>query len=223
MRLLTSILLVSTFATPFAALAAQSTANLQVVPTPSTTNPSALLKPAMDSIQQAITVARPEKWKVSNDTSQQTQANISSIQTDLRTTLPSLLEAADHSPNSAVQMLPAYRNVEALYDVLLRVAQVATLSAPAQQIGALQESVEALEKSRRALGDSIQTSALRQEQQNRDLQAQIHTLQAAPPPAAAPVACIPEAAPVKKRKPRPKPAQKPAAAATPQASAPAPH
>lgn len=220
MRLLTSILLVSTFATPFTALAAQSTASLQVVPTPVTTTPSALLRPAMDSIQQALTTARPEKWKVSNDTSQQTQANLSSIQTDLRTTLPSLLDTADQSPNSAVQMLPAYRNVEALYDVLLRVAQVATLSAPAQQIVALQEAVEALEKSRRSLGDSIQSSALHQEQQNRDLQARLQTLQAAPPPAPAPVACVPSSLPVK-RKPRAKAAPKPAAPAAPAASAPA--
>jgi hypothetical protein len=219
MRLFTTMLLVSTFATPFATLAAQSTANLQVVPTPSTTTPSALLKPAMDSIQQAIAAARPDKWKVSNDTSQQTQANLTSIQTDLRTTLPSLLDSADHNPTSAVQMLPAYRNVEALYDVLLRVNQVAMLSAPTQQIVALQEAVEALEKSRRSLGDSIQSSALHQEQQNRDLQAQLHTLQAAPPPAPAPVACIPAPAPVKKRKPRPKPAT-PAAAP---ASSPATH
>lgn len=219
MRLFTTILLVSAFATPFATLAAQSTANLQVVPTPSTTSPSALLKPAMDSIQQAVTIARPEKWKVSNDTSQQTQANLSSIQTDLRSTLPTLLDTADQNPTSAVQMLPAYRNVEALYDVLLRVNQVAMLSAPAQQIVALQEAVESLEKSRRALGDSIQSSALHQEQQNRDLQAQLHTLQSTPPPVAAPVACIPPPAPVKKRKPRAKQAT-PAAAP---ASTPATH
>lgn len=206
MRLFTTLFLVSAFATPFATLAAQSTANLQVVPTPSATTPSALLKPAMDNIQQAITTARPDKWKISNDTSQQTQANLTSIQTDLRTTLPALLDTADHSPTSAVQMLPAYRNVEALYDVLLRVNQVAMLSAPAQQIVALQEAIEALEKSRRALGDSIQSSALHQEQQTRDLQAQLHTLQATPPPAPAPVACIPPPAPIKKRRPRAKPA-----------------
>jgi hypothetical protein len=129
MRLIPTILLVSTFAVPFAAFA-QGTASLQVVPTPATSTPSAILKPALDSIQQALTTVRPEKWKISNDASQQTQANLSSIQTDIQTTLPPLLATADQRPDSVVQVLPAYRNIEALYDVLLRVSQVATLSAP---------------------------------------------------------------------------------------------
>jgi hypothetical protein len=211
MRLFPAILFVLTVSTSFAALDAQAPANLQVVPTPAISTPSAFLSPAVDSIQQALTIVRPDKWKISSEANQQTQANLTSIQTDLQTTLPTLLTAADQHPNSAVQVLPAYRNVEALYDVLLRVTQVATLAAPTQQIVALQEAMDKLERGRRALGDSIQSSALNQEQQTRDLQAQLHTLQSTPPPP--PVVCAPPPAPVKKRKPAAKPAPKPAAAA----------
>jgi hypothetical protein len=210
MRFFPSILVALTISMP---LAAQQTANLQVVPTPATSTPTAILRPALDSIQQALTTLRPEKWKISSDNSQQTIANLSSIQTDIRTTLPSLLATADQRPDSAVQMLPAYRNVEALYDVLLRVTQVATLSAPTQQIVALQEAMDRLEKGRRELGDNIQASARAQSQQLGEVLAQLHTLQSAPPPQ--PVVCAPPpTAPAKRRKPAAKKAVSPATAPT---------
>ena len=52
------------------------------------------------------------------------QANLRSIQKDVSTTLPALLASADSAPGSASKLLPAYRNVDALYDVLLRVPEV---------------------------------------------------------------------------------------------------
>jgi hypothetical protein len=219
-RLFSSILLVTTFSLSCATLAAQQSAPAQPSPAailhPGPPLPSAILQPALDTLRQNLATLRPEKWKISGDTSQQTRSNLSSIQTDLQTTLPGLLAEADQRPDSAVQLFPAYRNIEALYDVLLRVTQVANLSAPSLQIGALQDSMEQLDKSRRELGDRLQASALRQEQQGQDLQAQLHTLQSAPPPPPCPPPPAP--APVKKRKPRPKPAVAPAA---PQAATPA--
>jgi len=101
--------------------------------------------------------------------------------------------------------------------VLLRVTQVATLSAPTSQIVALQESMDKLEKARRALGDRIESSAHTQIRQLHEVQGQLHALQSAPPPV--PVVC-PTAPPPspKKRKPRAKAAQKPAAVTPPPAA-----
>jgi len=176
---------------------------------------SAMMQPALDTLAQAIEVLRPEKWKASDAIRQETGSNIDSIHRDIQTTLPQLLATADAAPNSISQLLPAYRNVEALYDVLLRVAQVANLAAPNQQSAAIDHARARLEDARRALGDHLNSAALTQDQQVHRLQA---ALRAVPPPAA-PVVC-PTPAPVKKRKrvrrvvkkAAPAPASSPAAA-----------
>jgi cell division septation protein DedD len=133
--------------------------------------------------------------------------------------LPQLLATADAAPNSVSQLLPAYRNVEALYDVLLRVCQVANLAAPSQQSAAIDHARASLEDARHTLGDRINSAALAQEQQVHSLQA---ALRAVPPPAA-PVVC-PTPAPVKKHRTARKTVKKtaPAPAAT-QSTPPASH
>ncbi|MEO6911790.1 MAG: hypothetical protein ABI158_12795 [Edaphobacter sp.] len=169
--------------------------------------PSAMLQPGLDKLQQALGVLRTDKWKTSGAEREEANTNIASIRNDLETVLPSLLTAADGAPGSVAQVLPAYRNVEALYDVLLRVSEAGRLSAPSQQSAALEEARASLEDGRRALGESLQAAALKQEQQ-------VHTLQAAiraVPPAPAPVACPPPP-PVKKHRPRKKVVKKPAPA-----------
>jgi hypothetical protein len=207
-------------------LLAQSPASAQPSPEailhPGPPKPSAILRPALDSIQDTVATLVPKKWKISRDASQQTLANIDSIQSDLHNTLPTLLATADLHPDSAAAMLPALDNVAALYDVLLRVTQVATLSAPTQQTFALQESMDALEKSRRTLGSKIQAAALQQEQQTLTLENQLHALQSAPPPAPCPPP-PPPPAPAQKRRSRRKAKPKAAAPVAAPATAPATH
>jgi hypothetical protein len=219
-RLFSTILLLSALST---SLAAQAPASPPPAAPQEATTPSAILKPALDNLQQTLTTLRPERWKTTGTISQETQANITSIQNDLLTTLPTLLAVADQHPNSVAQVLPAFRNIEALYDVVLRVSQVAILAAPTQQSTALLQTTAGLESSRRELADHLQSAALTQNQQIHDLQAQLHTLQSTPAPA--PVVCPPPPAPAKKRKPRPKPASAPSTtpSTTPPPTAPAAH
>ncbi len=175
---------------------------------------SAIMQPSLNALGQTIGTLRPEKWKASGAVRDEAAANIVSIRQDLETILPPLLASADGAPGSVAQVLPAYRNIEALYDVLLRVAEVGRLSAPNDQAAALEEARSSLEGARRALGESVQTSALAQEQQVHNLQAAVRAI----PPAPAPVAC-PAPAPVKKHKARKKVVKKAAPTSTP---APAP-
>jgi len=167
--------------------------------------PSAMMQPALDTLTQALEVLRPEKWKASDAIKQETSSNISSIHRDIQTTLPRLLATADAAPNSVSQLLPAYRNIEALYDVLLRVVQVGNLAAPGQQSAAIDQARASLEDARRTLGDHLNSAALAQEQQVHSLQAALRAV----PPAPAPVVC-PTPAPVKKPRHRRKPVAKPA-------------
>jgi hypothetical protein len=226
-RLLPFLLVLLAVSTASNILLAQGPASAQPSPEailhPGPPNPSAILKPALNSVRDTVATLAPNKWKISHDASQQMQSNLDSIRNDLQTTLPALLATADLHPDSAVQMLPAFNNVAALYDVLLRVTQVATLSAPTQQIFALQESLDNLEKGRHALSDKIESAALKQEQQTRSLEAQLHALQSAPPAAPCPPPPSPPPAPAKKRRHRPKAAPKAATPAAAPATAPATH
>ena len=163
--------------------------------------PSATLQPSLEILKGALGATNVERWKASNAVRGEASANLRSIANDVTSTLPSLLATADAAPGSASKVLPAYRNADALYSVLLRVDIAGRLYAPADQSSALDQALQSLEDSRRALGDQLQQAALRQDNQVGQLQA---ALRAVPPPqptptviAAAPAKCLPT--PTRKR------------------------
>jgi len=207
LRHFSSALLLATVCGSCAAFAAQTASSPSPAPVQSPRVPSATVQPALDNLQQTLGTLRLDKWKISAVVRDETDANINSIRHDLETTLPPLLLDADTAPGSVSRGLPAFRNIEALYDVLLRVVAVGRLSAPSPQSAALEQAIVSLEDGRRAFGDSLQVVALAQEKQRNDLQAALRAVPPAPPPAPVP-ACPPP--PAKKRKPRPKPAPAPA-------------
>ena len=200
------------------ALAAQTTTVPPNVPAAAAQNtqvPSAVLTPAVNEVRQALAGLRPDKWKTPGPVTQETAQNIASIQRDLDSTLPGLLTAADRNPGAVQDVLPAYRNVDALYDVLLRVTEVSKLAAPAQQSGPLQQATASLSDARRTLGDQLQNTALNETRAIVSLQGQLRTAQSASPQtvsAAAPVCPAPAPAAKKRTTPKPKPA---AATSTP--------
>jgi hypothetical protein len=148
------------------------------------TLPSAILRPAMQSLQQALALAHPEKWKAPSAITAESATDIGSIQRDLEQTLPPLVTSSDASPNSVSQLLPAYRNVEALYDVVVRVTQTSVLAAPPQQSTAFQQATLSLQQARREFGDLLTADAQSQDRRVHDVQARLTALQSAPPPAA---------------------------------------
>jgi hypothetical protein len=137
------------------------------------------------------------------------QSNLRSIERDVETTLPPLLAVADAAPDSAAKTLPAYRNVEALYDVLLRLEAAGQLAAPREQASALAQALADLNDGRRALGDQLQLDADGQERQLVRLQA---SARAVPPPVAPAAAVCPSTPAKKSAKPA---AKRPAATANP--------
>jgi hypothetical protein len=191
---------------PATVLAAQTVA--APVSTPAKMDlPSQTMQPSLDVLKQAIATIKIEKWKTSAASRTEAEANLASIRRDVETTLPPLLAAADAAPDSAAKVLPAYRNVEALYDVLLRVAAAGHLAAPPDQASALDQALSHLDDGRRALGDQLQRNAVAEDKQVSDLQASLKAI----PPAASPIACTPATpAPAKKKaKPAPKPTPAP--------------
>jgi hypothetical protein len=176
-------------------------------PQVSATAPSSTLQPSLDILKQALASITIDHWKASSAIRSEAAANLQSVQRDMQTTLPSLLAAADAAPDSPAKTLPVFRNVDALYDVMLRLDAAARLAAPKDQMSALDQSLSALSDARHSLGDQLQSAAEMQDTRVIRLQAALKAVPApAPPPA--PAACTPP--PAKKR--RTKPAAKPAPA-----------
>jgi hypothetical protein len=73
--------------------------------------------------------------------------------------------------------MPLMKHLDAFYDVLLRVEEAARVSAPPEQVSALQQTMLQLNQSRLALDDRLQTEAVAQEKATVDLLASVKTLQ----------------------------------------------
>jgi hypothetical protein len=185
---------------------------------------SALVKPSLDSTRDTVGSLQMERWK-RGPLRDEASANIASIRQDIESTLPDLLKVADANPGATSKVLPVSRNINALYDVVLRVVNAARVTAPGDQFTALQETLADLEKARHALEDQIQDGAAAQEKQIGNLQIALKE-QAKPAPACPVVeAPAPAAAPAKKpatkkRKPAAKPATTPPANGQPANSQP---
>jgi len=161
--------------------------------TTSATGPSAILQPSLDIANQIVGSLRIEKWK-GGSVRAEAMTNISSIQRDLKGNLPALLADADADPTNMSKLLMVSRNVNALYDVLLRVYDAARVAAPGEQISQLEEAMSGVDKARRNLDDTIRDLAVTKENQFATLQIALKT-QATPvcpapppPPAATPTA-----------------------------------
>ncbi len=173
MRILTAALLL--------ALLSPIAAKAQAAPTA-----SSLLSPSLDQLRHGLAGLRLDKWKAPGPVRQEASGNIGSITRDLDGTLPGLLATADAAPGTVSKNLPVFRNIDALYDVLLRVVETADLAAPENDTDSLHRALASLEDARRSLGDSLETAALNSEQQLSEFRTQLRA-QAAPPTAPATV------------------------------------
>jgi hypothetical protein len=159
----------------------------QTIPNQATTvsKPSEILHSALNQVNQTIANLNISHWKAPGEVRSATQQNIDSIERDLSSTLPGLLTQADANPGLVSVVFPVYRNIDALYDVLLRVSQTASLSAPSNEAASIVSALNQLESARTRLGDSILANSKNTETKLTDLQTAIQkaaAAQAATPP-----------------------------------------
>jgi hypothetical protein len=133
-------------------------------------------------VSNALATLNISRWKTSGDIRNLTQQNAASIQKDIDATLPGLITQADAASGSVPPAFAVYRNVDALYDVLLRVAQTADMGAPQSEASSLQSALSDLESARSRLAQSILATSQTQETELTRLRTAIKTA-AAPPPA----------------------------------------
>jgi hypothetical protein len=126
-------------------------------------DPLAAVADVAPQVNTALESTTPQKWKVKPEQHDLDARNYLSIHSDLEKVLPGLLQAAVAQPHSVGAGVAVYRNVNALYDVLVRVQQTAALAS--KEDGAtLQDALTRLEIVRGQLADKI--IALANEQQN---------------------------------------------------------
>lgn len=225
MRISHAIFVVAMFCSPSAVFAAQlpAAAPAQAAP-PAPLHPSALLQPALDTVEQSVRAVKLERWK-RGSIRDEAGDNIRAILRDLQDNLPPLLREADAAPGAISKVLPVSRNIDALYDVLLRVVEASRVAAPGEQITPLQQALIGLGEARRVLEDRLQEAATAQEKQIVSLQttmqsqaADLHALKIAPPPAP----CVPPAPKKKIRKKHTAPAKTPQKSQAPATGTPKP-
>jgi hypothetical protein len=173
---------------------------------PSAPKPSDILHSALGQVSQAVVSLNISRWKAPGEVRGATQQNVDSIQRDLNGTLPGLLSTADAAPTSISAVFPVYRNIDALYDVLLRVSQTAMLAAPQNEANGVSDALNALESARSDLGNAILNTSKNNEAEVVKLRTSLQqaaAVQAAPPPKTTVVNDGPATttAPKKKRKP----------------------
>jgi hypothetical protein len=134
---------------------------------------------AIAHLRRALDGVTVPKWKAPGDVKQTTESDIDSMQRDVSDTLPGLINAALADPAKVSPAFSVYRNVDALYDVLLRVSETAQLAGASRDASVLEDQRSTLEDARTQLGTALLQSAQAQDAEVIHLR---NTAVAAPPP-----------------------------------------
>ncbi len=180
------------------------------------------LEQTSQTTQLDLAKLRIEKWKTDGNTKKQTQSNLESVQRNLQSALPTIVSELRNSPESLTAGFKLYRNLDALYDVFGSVVESAGAFGNKDEFQSLENDLNALENSRRSLGDRLAILADSKEAELGRLRNQVRTLQASIPPPAAKKVIIDDTAPAKKPAPKKKAIPKPPATTPPAPAAAAP-
>jgi hypothetical protein len=137
------------------------------------------------STQLDLAKLRIEKWKTDSNTKRSTQADVESLQRNLQMALPGIIAQLRASPENIAETFKLYRNLDALFDVFGPVVESAGAFGSKDEFQTVQNDLSALERSRRALAERMETLAGAKEGELTQLRSQVRELQAA---AAAPAA-----------------------------------
>ena len=171
--------------------AAQAPAPATPAPSAPPSTATAALQPALASVHSTLDALKLDKWKRGSIRDEATK-NVSQIIRDIDVNLPPLLRDADSAPGALSTTLPLARNLNALYDVLLRVSEASRVSGPDDQADQLQKALVTLGNARLALADRMQGSAEALEKQVVDLRTAVQAANNRPaPPPPSPLPCIP--------------------------------
>ncbi len=174
------------------------------------------LQQASEATQADLSKLRVEKWKMDSSYKKQTLANVDSIKRNLQSALPEIIAQVQNSPEDLSATFKLYRNLDVLYDVFGSVAESAGAFGSKDEFQALSNDLNALERSRRSLGERLENLTASKETELNQLRTQVRALQAATPAPPPKKIVVDDNEPKKKPTPKKKPVPRPpTSAATP--------
>jgi hypothetical protein len=119
------------------------------------------LRPALQQVGDSVGRINIDHWKLSKSWKVQLQNDANSIQQDLSHQLPDLFQQAQASPTALDAQMRVMQNVDALYDVLVRLTMAANLTEKKSDAAMLNSALERLESARKiATGQLVREAAL---------------------------------------------------------------
>jgi len=159
------------------------------------------LEQTSQAVQLDLAKLRIEKWKTDANTKRGTQADADSIQRNLQNALPEIVAQLRNSPENLTATFKLYRNLDALYDVFASVVESAGAFGSRDEFQSLQNDFNALERSRHAVADRMETLTDTKEGELVKLRMELQTAQAAAaalPPTPPKKVVVDDTQPVKK-------------------------
>jgi len=163
-------------------------------PNPGSTGsaPMTSVLPDLDRLQTAASQVaidlghmRIEKWKADGQSKQQAQANAESVQRNLTSALPGLIENVRSAPQDLNANFKLYRNLNALYDVFGSLTESAGAFGPKSDYEALAQQLGVIDSVRRDLADALERLTSFTQYELNQLRSQIRAQQQAAAAAAA--------------------------------------
>jgi hypothetical protein len=164
------------------------------------------LQQASQAIQDDLSHLKIEKWKTDSATKRQSQSDVESIQRNLQSALPGMLNDLKNSPESAPITFKVYRNLDALYDVMNSIVESTGAFGNKDEFQSLSKDLGSLEDSRRAFAGRMDKVANAKETEIGQLRAALQSARAEIPPKKTVVddtKPVPEKKPVKRKKTTP--------------------
>jgi hypothetical protein len=145
------------------------------------------LQAAASATSQAISRIRIEKWKADHSSKQQALANADSIQRNLTSALPGMIDGVRSAPQDLAMEFKLYRNINALYDVMSSLTESTGAFGAKSDYDALAKQVDVIDSVRRNLGDVVEGLASSTQSELGQLRVQLRAAQQAAAAAAAAV------------------------------------
>ena len=173
------------------------------------------LEQASQATQADLLKTRVEKWKTDSSTKQQGLANVDSIQRNLQNALPEMIGKLRANPEDLAATFKLYRNLDALYDVFGSLVESVGAFGSKDEFQSLENDLTAMERSRRAFADRMDSLATAKESELARLRTDLHNAKAAAPVAPPKKVIVDDNEPPKKAAPKKKPAPKKPSTTTP--------
>ncbi len=172
------------------------------------------LEATSKNAQTDLSKLRIEKWKADGSYKKQALGNVDSIQRNLQGALPEIIGQLRNAPEDVPASFKLYRNLDALYDVLVGVVEDAAAYGSKDDMQSLSNDLSAFEGTRKQLAERIESLASSKEGELTRLRTQLKSLEAQVEAAPPKKIVIDDTEPPKKPAPKKKPAAKKPADAT---------